>query len=65
VKLGAALMAIGAGLLLVFDLVWAFRLAALFQVICAVDELGITLLLPQCRHDVPSVWHAARWRRGR
>ena len=29
------------------------------------DELGITLLLGACRHDVPSVFHAARLRRAR
>jgi CDP-diacylglycerol--glycerol-3-phosphate 3-phosphatidyltransferase len=62
VKLGANLMAGGAVLLLLFDLPWPFRAAALFQIVCALDELGITLLLPDCRHDVPSVLHALRQR---
>ena len=65
VKVGAILMGIGVPLLLLFDLPWPFRVAALFQLLCAVDELGITLLLAECRHDVPSVFHAARLRRGR
>jgi CDP-diacylglycerol--glycerol-3-phosphate 3-phosphatidyltransferase len=63
VKLGAILMGIGAASLLVFDLAWIFRAAALFQIVCAVDELGITYLSPQCRNDVPSVFHAARMNR--
>jgi phosphatidylglycerophosphate synthase len=63
VKVGAILMGVGAPLLLVADRPWPFRAAALFQVVCAIDELGITALLPQCRNDVPSVFHAARMRR--
>lgn len=63
VKAGAILMGIGVALLLLFDLSWAFRAAALFQIVCAIDELGITSLLPECRNDVPSVFHAARLRR--
>lgn len=65
VKIGALLMAIAAPLLLVFAVAWPFRLAALFQLVCAADELGITLLLAECRHDVPSVLHAARLRRAK
>jgi phosphatidylglycerophosphate synthase len=63
VKLGANLMAASVLLLLVFDVAWPFRATALFQVVCALDELGITWLLPECRNDVPSVLHAARLRR--
>lgn len=63
VKFGANAMAVAAPLLLIFDVAWPFRFAALFQLVCAVDELGITLLLDECRHDVPSVFHAARQRR--
>jgi CDP-diacylglycerol--glycerol-3-phosphate 3-phosphatidyltransferase len=63
VKLGAVLMGIAVPLLLLFDLAWPFRFAALFQLVCAVDELGITYLFAECRHDVPSVFHAARHRR--
>ncbi len=63
VKFGAGLMAVSIPLLLIFDFAWPFRFAALFQLLCAVDELGITLLSAECRHDVPSVFHAARMRR--
>ena len=62
-KLDSVLMGIGVPLLLIFDLAWPFRLAALFLLVCAVDELAITYLLPECRNDVPSLFHAARLRR--
>jgi len=62
-KLDSVLMAIGVPLLLIFGLAWPFRLAALFLLVCAVDEIVITYLLPECRHDVPSAFHAARLRR--
>ena len=64
VKFGAILMGLGAALLLVFDVAWVFRVAALFQLVCAIDELGITYLSSECRNDVPSVFHAARMNRG-
>lgn len=63
VKLGAIAMGIAAPLLLLFEIAWPFRIAALFQVVCAIDELGITLLSAECRNDVPSVFHAVRDRR--
>ncbi len=62
-KLNSVLMGIGVPLLLIFDVAWPFRVAALFQLVCAIDEVGITCLLAECRHDVPSVFHAARLRR--
>jgi CDP-diacylglycerol--glycerol-3-phosphate 3-phosphatidyltransferase len=64
VKLGSVAMGLSAPLLLLLDIAWPFRAAALFQVWCAIDELGITALLAQCHHDVPSVFHALRMRRG-
>lgn len=63
VKLGSALMGVSIPLLLLFDVAGPFRAAALWQVVCAIDELGITALLPTCRHDVPSLLHALRMRR--
>jgi CDP-diacylglycerol--glycerol-3-phosphate 3-phosphatidyltransferase len=62
VKLGSVLMGASIPLLLLFDVAWPFRAAVLWQVVCAIDELGITVLLPKCRHDVPSVFHALRLR---
>lgn len=62
-KLDAVLMGIAVPLLLIFDVAGPFRVAALFLVVCAVDELAITALLSECRHDVPSAFHAARMRK--
>jgi CDP-diacylglycerol--glycerol-3-phosphate 3-phosphatidyltransferase len=59
-KLCAVLMGTGVPLLLLFDFSAPFRAAALFMVVAAVDQVGITCLLPECRNDVPSVFHAAR-----
>ena len=64
VKLGSVAMGVSAPLLLFFDVAWPFRIAALWQVVCALDELGITWLFDDCRNDVPSVFHALRMRRG-
>lgn len=64
VKLGAVALGTSVPLLLLFDVAWPFRAAALFQIVCAIDELGVTWLLAECRHDVPSVFHALRIRRG-
>ena len=63
VKAGAIAMGLAAPLLLLFDVAWPFRAAALFQIVCAIDEAGITLLSAACRHDVPSVLHVLRERR--
>ena len=64
VKLGSVAMGISVPLLLLFDFAWPFRVAALWQVVCAVDELAITWLLAQCHNDVPTAFHAIRIRRG-
>ena len=61
-KLSSVLMGVAVPLLLIFEIAWPFRIAALFQLVCAIDELTITFLLAECRHDVPSALHAARLR---
>lgn len=62
-KLDSVAMGAGVPLLLLFDVASPFRAAGLFLVVCAIDELGITFLLRECRNDVASVFHAARLRR--
>jgi len=59
-KTSAVLMGISVPLLLIFEVAWPFRVAALWQLVAAVDEVGITYVFGECRHDVPSVFHAAR-----
>ena len=60
VKLGSVAMGVSVPLLLLFDFPWPFRMAALWQIVCAIDELSITWLLPQCHNDVPTLFHALR-----
>lgn len=64
VKLGSLAMGISVPLLLLFDFAWPFRVAALWQVVCAIDELAITWLLTECHNDVSTAFHAIRIRRG-
>ena len=59
-KTSAVLMGVSVPLLLVFDVAWPFRIAALWQLVAAVDELGITFVYAECHHDVSSVFHAVR-----
>jgi len=61
-KLTSVLMGIAVPLLLIFDFAWPFRVAAFSLLLSAVDETAITCLLPECRHDVPSVLHVLRLR---
>jgi len=61
-KTSAVLMGVSVPLLLIFDVAWPFRVAALWQLVAAVDELGITFVFAECHHDVASVFHALRKR---
>ncbi|MHC4711286.1 MAG: CDP-alcohol phosphatidyltransferase family protein [Planctomycetota bacterium] len=61
-KLTSILMGVAVPLLLIFDFAWPFRVAAFSLLLSGVDEIAITWLLPECRHDVPSVLHALRLR---
>ncbi|MDG2305438.1 MAG: CDP-alcohol phosphatidyltransferase family protein [Candidatus Binatia bacterium] len=61
-KTSAVAMGVAVPALLLFDVVWPFRAASLFLLIAAADELAITFLLPDCRHDIPSAIHARRMR---
>jgi CDP-diacylglycerol--glycerol-3-phosphate 3-phosphatidyltransferase len=61
-KLTSVLMGITVPLLLIFDFAWPFRIAVFSLVLSAADEIAITWLLPECRHDVASVLHALRGR---
>ena len=61
-KLDSVLMGIGVPLLLIVDLAWPFRFAALLMLVGMADEIAITYLLPERRDNVPSVFHALRLR---
>ena len=54
-----AAFSIGVSLMLLFGLniAWPFRLATVITVIAALEEISITLVLPERRSNVRSLWH--------
>jgi CDP-diacylglycerol--glycerol-3-phosphate 3-phosphatidyltransferase len=59
-KLSAVLM--GAGTLLLFSGItpWPFRISTGILVLAQLEEIAISIVLPELRSNVPSVWHAVR-----
>jgi len=64
VKVAVAATVAGLLMMLLDISVWPFRLAALLAVLAALEELAITLVLPEERSDVISLWHVLRQQRG-
>jgi CDP-diacylglycerol--glycerol-3-phosphate 3-phosphatidyltransferase len=42
---------------------WTLWLLVPFVALASLEEIGITLVLREWRTDVPSLWHALKWRR--
>ena len=63
VKLAVFIGIIGYILLFSGLLDWPFRLAALFCLYAAIEEIAITLLMRHQRVDVRTVWQALKYRR--
>jgi len=63
VKLAVAVTVIAYLLLFSGLLEWPFRVAALFCLYAAIEEIAITLLIHHEHVDVRSVWQAIRYRR--
>ncbi len=63
VKLAVALTVLAYLLLFSGLLDWPFRVAALFCLYAALEEIAITLLIHHEHVDVRSVWQAIRYRR--
>lgn len=59
-KLSAVIISVSALLLFLTDTAWPFRIAAVFQAIEALEEIAITLTIPEMRSNIPSLWHARR-----
>ncbi len=57
-KLSAVIMSISVLLLFLTDIAWPFRCAAVFQVLEAVEEIAITLVMPKWESNIPTLWHA-------
>ncbi|NQT46919.1 MAG: CDP-alcohol phosphatidyltransferase family protein [Candidatus Omnitrophica bacterium] len=47
-------------LMLLKGISWPFRIAAILQGIAAIEDIGITLLLPTCHCDISSIGHAIK-----
>ena len=57
-KLSAILMAPAYYLLVLYDLVWPFRVVVLFHIWVAIEEVIITAILNRGHYDVPTLFHA-------
>ncbi|WP_031434272.1 CDP-alcohol phosphatidyltransferase family protein [Methylomarinum vadi] len=60
VKVAVACMGCSFFLLVLFDISWAFRLAAVLCVLAAGEEIAISCILPDLRSNVKSFWHVKR-----
>ena len=57
-KLSAILMAPAYYLLVLYDVVWLFRVVVLFHIWVAIEEVIITIILSRRHYDVPTLFHA-------
>jgi len=55
----AAVVSIGLAffILFIFDIAWPFQLATVICLLAAIEEIAITLYLPEKQSDVRSFWH--------
>lgn len=63
VKLAVAVTITGYILLFTETLIWPFRVAVLFCLYAAIEEIAITLLIPREMVDVRTVWQALKYKR--
>jgi len=56
-KILAVLMSIAIFTLFITGIVWPFQCAVILQFFVAIEEIAITLLLKEQRHNIPSFWH--------
>lgn len=59
-KAVAVVMSLAVFALLIADLAWPFHVAAVLLCLSAVEEIAITLRLPELRSNVRSYWHVTR-----
>ncbi|MGH8583073.1 MAG: CDP-alcohol phosphatidyltransferase family protein [Gammaproteobacteria bacterium] len=63
-KLAVLLACAAAYVMFVGGPTWPFRLATIFCVIAALEQITITMVLRERRNDVQSIWHVMRRRGG-
>jgi len=49
--------------MILFDITWPFEIAAVILALSALEEIAITMTLPEWQSNVPSVWHARKFAR--
>lgn len=59
-KIAAVLIGISTPLLFIGGPAWLFRLSTVFFVLVELEEISITVMLPEWRANVPSLWHALK-----
>ena len=59
-KLSAVFMGVAVLILFVGGSAWPFRRATLVLVLSGLEEIAITIILPEWHSDVPSFWHARK-----
>ena len=65
VKLAVAITIVSYILLFTEIMTWPFRIAALFCLYAAMEEIAITLLVRRELTDVRTIWHALRYNRSK
>jgi len=58
-KTAAVLMSTAILFLFLTEFTWIFRIAAIFQVVVACEEILITIRLPTLQSNVKSIWHVS------
>jgi len=61
-KVAAVAICIAAPLLLTGAAAWPFECATPLFVLASLEEIAMTVILPECRANVPSFWHALKLR---
>ncbi|MDQ7017059.1 MAG: CDP-alcohol phosphatidyltransferase family protein [Gammaproteobacteria bacterium] len=59
-KASGALISSSVFVMVAFEVIWPFHLAALFFLLAELEEVAITLVLRSWRSDIASVWHLRR-----
>ena len=59
-KAAAIIMSVAMLFLFMTEFTILFRIAALFQVIVAIEEIAITMGLSELKSDVKSIWHVKK-----
>jgi CDP-diacylglycerol--glycerol-3-phosphate 3-phosphatidyltransferase len=59
-KFSAVVLSIATLVMLLFDITWPFEIAAVVLALSALEEIAITMTLPEWQSNVPTVWHARK-----